>query len=84
LERGARGHPGSYATLNSQPSTLNAFDLMRIGITCYPTYGGSGAVATELGIALAGRGHETAARKTPDFFGPGEPLRTTTVSKDDS
>ena len=31
---------------------------MRIGITCYPTYGGSGAVATELGIALAGRGHE--------------------------
>ena len=31
---------------------------MNIGITCYPTYGGSGAVATELGIALAGRGHE--------------------------
>ncbi|MBY0488237.1 MAG: N-acetyl-alpha-D-glucosaminyl L-malate synthase BshA [Gemmatimonadaceae bacterium] len=31
---------------------------MRIGITCYPTYGGSGAVATELGIALAARGHE--------------------------
>lgn len=31
---------------------------MRIGITCYPTYGGSGAVATELGIALARRGHE--------------------------
>ena len=31
---------------------------MRIGITCYPTYGGSGAVATELGIALAHRGHE--------------------------
>ena len=31
---------------------------MKIGITCYPTYGGSGAVATELGIALAGRGHE--------------------------
>jgi L-malate glycosyltransferase len=31
---------------------------MRIGITCYPTYGGSGAVATELGIALAQRGHE--------------------------
>ena len=24
---------------------------MRIGITCYPTYGGSGVVATELGIA---------------------------------
>ena len=31
---------------------------MRIGITCYPTYGGSGAVATELGMALARRGHE--------------------------
>ena len=31
---------------------------MKIGITCYPTYGGSGAVATALGIALAERGHE--------------------------
>jgi N-acetyl-alpha-D-glucosaminyl L-malate synthase BshA len=31
---------------------------VKIGITCYPTYGGSGAVATELGIALAKRGHE--------------------------
>lgn len=31
---------------------------MKIGITCYPTYGGSGAVATELGIALSKRGHE--------------------------
>jgi N-acetyl-alpha-D-glucosaminyl L-malate synthase BshA len=31
---------------------------VRIGITCYPTYGGSGAVATELGVALAERGHE--------------------------
>ena len=31
---------------------------MNIGITCYPTYGGSGAVATELGIALAHRGHQ--------------------------
>jgi len=31
---------------------------VKIGITCYPTYGGSGAVATELGIALAQRGHE--------------------------
>lgn len=31
---------------------------MKIGITCYPTYGGSGAVATELGIKLAERGHE--------------------------
>lgn len=31
---------------------------MRIGITLYPTYGGSGAVATELGLELARRGHE--------------------------
>ena len=31
---------------------------MRIGITCYPTYGGSGIVATELGSELAQRGHE--------------------------
>lgn len=30
---------------------------MNIGITCYPTYGGSGVVATELGKALAERGH---------------------------
>lgn len=31
---------------------------MKIGITCYPTYGGSGAVATELGLELARRGHQ--------------------------
>ena len=31
---------------------------MRIGITCYPTYGGSGVVATELGKELAVRGHD--------------------------
>jgi N-acetyl-alpha-D-glucosaminyl L-malate synthase BshA len=31
---------------------------VKIGITCYPTYGGSGAVATELGLALAELGHE--------------------------
>lgn len=31
---------------------------MRIGIVCYPTFGGSGVVATELGKALAGKGHE--------------------------
>ncbi|HLW77609.1 MAG TPA: N-acetyl-alpha-D-glucosaminyl L-malate synthase BshA [Bryobacteraceae bacterium] len=31
---------------------------MKIGITCYPTYGGSGIVATELGMELALRGHE--------------------------
>ncbi|HZE19128.1 MAG TPA: N-acetyl-alpha-D-glucosaminyl L-malate synthase BshA [Candidatus Angelobacter sp.] len=31
---------------------------MKIGITCYPSYGGSGVVATELGMELARRGHE--------------------------
>ncbi len=31
---------------------------LKIGIVCYPTYGGSGVVATELGKALAGRGHQ--------------------------
>jgi N-acetyl-alpha-D-glucosaminyl L-malate synthase BshA len=31
---------------------------MRIGVTCYPTYGGSGVVATELGKAMAQRGHQ--------------------------
>jgi len=31
---------------------------MKVGITCYPTYGGSGIVATELGLELAARGHE--------------------------
>jgi N-acetyl-alpha-D-glucosaminyl L-malate synthase BshA len=31
---------------------------MRIGIVCYPTFGGSGVLATELGKALAAKGHE--------------------------
>jgi N-acetyl-alpha-D-glucosaminyl L-malate synthase BshA len=31
---------------------------VKIGITCYPTYGGSGVVATELGIELAAKGHD--------------------------
>ena len=31
---------------------------MKIGVTCYPTIGGSGTVATELGLAIARRGHE--------------------------
>ena len=31
---------------------------MKIGITCYPTYGGSGVIATELGKALALKGHQ--------------------------
>jgi N-acetyl-alpha-D-glucosaminyl L-malate synthase BshA len=33
-------------------------DRLKIGITCYPTYGGSGVVATELGLELAQRGHD--------------------------
>jgi N-acetyl-alpha-D-glucosaminyl L-malate synthase BshA len=31
---------------------------LKIGIVCYPTYGGSGVIATELGKGLAGRGHQ--------------------------
>ena len=31
---------------------------MKVGIVCYPTFGGSGVVATELGIELSKRGHE--------------------------
>jgi len=41
---------------NLVPKRLAA-QFMKIGITCYPTYGGSGVVATELGKALAKRGH---------------------------
>ena len=44
----------------TQPPTTpdGATPKRKIGITCYPTYGGSGVVATELGIELAARGHE--------------------------
>lgn len=42
---------------------------MTIGITCYPTFGGSGVVATELGKALAARGH------TVHFIAYALPLR---------
>jgi L-malate glycosyltransferase len=44
---------------------------MRIGITCYPTYGGSGVVATELGLELAQRGHEI------HFISYAQPIRLT-------
>jgi N-acetyl-alpha-D-glucosaminyl L-malate synthase BshA len=40
------------------PTPAHASPSRRIGITCYPTYGGSGVVATELGIELAARGHD--------------------------
>ncbi|RMG39926.1 MAG: N-acetyl-alpha-D-glucosaminyl L-malate synthase BshA [Candidatus Dadabacteria bacterium] len=33
-------------------------EQLRIGITCYPTYGGSGVIATEIGMAMARRGHK--------------------------
>lgn len=46
---------------------------MKIGITCYPTYGGSGVVATELGIELAARGHEI------HFIAYSQPIRLTEV-----
>ena len=46
---------------------------MRIGITCYPTHGGSGVVATELGKHLAERDHEVA------FISYAAPLRLTTI-----
>jgi len=44
---------------------------MRIGITCYPTYGGSGVVATELGIELAALGHQV------HFISYSQPFRLT-------
>jgi len=48
---------------------------MRIGITCYPTYGGSGIVATELGMELAQRGHEVhfISYANPIRLDPGTP-----------
>src|SRR6516225_7451604 len=46
---------------------------MKIGITCYPTYGGSGVVGTELGIELADRGHEV------HFIAYQQPIRLNTA-----
>ena len=48
---------------------------MKIGITCYPTYGGSGVVATELGLELAERGHEV------HFISYAVPVRMTEASQ---
>src|ERR1044072_4104878 len=42
---------------------------MNIGMVCFPTYGGSGVVATELGIALANKGHKV------HFMSYSQPLR---------
>src|SRR5437588_5629030 len=46
-------------------------ERMKIGITCYPTYGGSGVVATELGLELAQRGHDI------HFISYAQPIRLT-------
>ena len=48
---------------------------MNVGITCYPTYGGSGIVATELGLELASRGHEVhfITYSNPIRLDPGTP-----------
>ena len=48
---------------------------MNVGITCYPTYGGSGIVATELGMELAARGHEVhfVTYANPIRLDPGHP-----------
>jgi N-acetyl-alpha-D-glucosaminyl L-malate synthase BshA len=48
---------------------------MKIGIVCYPTFGGSGVVATELGKALAERGHQV------HFITYSEPVRLGSFSK---
>ena len=41
----------------NSPADLSRSPL-RIGITCYPSYGGSGIVGAELGLELAKRGHQ--------------------------
>src|SRR6201988_5433139 len=46
-------------------------DRLKIGITGYPTYGGSGVVATELGLELAQRGHDI------HFISYAQPIRLT-------
>ena len=48
---------------------------MKIGIVCYPTFGGSGVVATELGIALADKGHEV------HFITYKQPVRLNALSR---
>lgn len=49
---------------------------MKIGIACWPTFGGSGAVATELGLALADKGHEI------HFITYAPPVRLDTLRRD--
>ncbi len=56
---------------DTPPPKRNKKGPMRIGITCYPTYGGSGVVATELGIELSALGHEI------HFISYSQPFRLT-------
>ena len=49
---------------------------MKIGIVCYPTFGGSGVVATELGMALANKGHHV------HFITYKQPVRLDFISSD--
>jgi N-acetyl-alpha-D-glucosaminyl L-malate synthase BshA len=49
---------------------------MKIGIVCYPTFGGSGVMATELGIGLAKKGHQI------HFISYKRPVRLTSYYKD--
>ena len=49
------GQPSPVKTVNLAAPIMNK--IMRIGIVCYPTFGGSGVLATELGKALADKGH---------------------------
>ena len=56
-------------------SVLPSDKKMKIGIVCYPTYGGSGIVATELGKALADKGHEV------HFISYSQPVRLDVFSE---
>ena len=48
---------------------------MKVGVVCYPTYGGSGVVATELGIQMAKKGHEV------HFITYSQPVRSILLMK---
>jgi len=52
------GKPGPKAALRAAARTRRPARRRRIGITCYSHFGGSGVVATELGLALARRGYQ--------------------------
>src|SRR5215813_10523996 len=64
----------SYAIESTGRAAMRRGQCMKIGITCYPTYGGSGVVATELGLELAHRGHEI------HFISYAQPIRLTELN----